>query len=101
MLAREEVCQDIFEYLCRQYRSNILSPPFALWLQQFHIEIPCHQQFVAPGALLERGDNTLYCRGVVGGEVTSDDLPLPRSHRELETDDVRAKLVHGFHHKKW
>ena len=34
-------------------------------------------EFGNPGALLERGDDTIYFRSVVGGEVTSHDVPPP------------------------
>ena len=91
--------QHILKSLRCHGRRDILSPPVAFRLRQVYIEIPRHQQSGAPGALLERDDDTLYCQGVVGGKVTSHDVPPPLPRRQLEADDVGPKLLDGLHHK--
>ena len=93
MPAQEEVLRHILKLLCCHSRRGILSPPVALRLRQVYIEIPCHQQFGAPGALLERDYNTLYCQGVVGGKVTSHDVPPPLPRRQLEADNVGSEML--------
>ena len=44
-----------------------------------------------------RRDNPLYCPSVVGGEVTSDDVPSPPSRRDLESEDVGSVLPDSLH----
>ena len=66
--------------LC-QRRRYLRPSPIVLWVVQGRIQVPRHYQCCALGPLLEHGKDTLYCQGVVGGEVTSNDVPLPRSSR--------------------
>ena len=49
--------------------------------------------------IMVSGDDTLYRRGVVGGEVTSDDVPLPRYRRYLEAEDIGSVLPDVLHLK--
>ena len=63
------------------------------------VQVSRHHQFGSLGALLERFDDPLYCRGVVGGEVTFHDVPTPHPRYQLEADDVGSKLWDGLHRK--
>ena len=69
--AREELFQHVIQSFRSQHYLYFLPPPISLGILQFHVQISCHQQFGAPGLLLERGDNTLYRRGVVRVKVAS------------------------------
>ena len=94
-----EVRRHIFKSFCCQFRRNVLSSPNALRLRQFHVEVSRRQQFGSLGPLFERGNDTFYCRGVVGGEVTSHDVPPPLPRRHLESDNVGPKSSDGLHRK--
>ena len=91
-MAQKEVRRHVFESRLCQCRRDFRSPPVILRIRQCRVEVPRHQQCGAPGPLLERGEDTIYRRGVVRGEVTSNDVPPPRSCRQLEADDVGSKL---------
>ena len=84
--AREEVRRHVLKSLRRYSHRDILSPPFALWIQQ--VGIHRHQQSGAPGALFERGNENIYRHGVVTVEVTSYYVTPPLSHCQLEADNV-------------
>ena len=73
----------------------------SFWTRQFRIEIPRHQQFVSPGALSECYNDNIYSRGVVGGEVTSDDVQWPLPRFQLKGDNIWSKLLNGLYRKLW
>ena len=56
-----------------------------------------HHNLQSLGALFERYSDTFYHRGVVRGEVTSDDVPLLIPRRQLEANDVWFELMNGLH----
>ena len=87
----------VLESLFCQRRRDFHSPLVIFRFRQLRFEIYFHQKCGAPGPLLERGDNTIYCLGVARGKVTSNDVPPPRSCRQLEADYVGAKLTHDLH----
>ena len=89
----------ILNSFCRQRQRDVRSPIVVLRLRHCRVQVSCNQQCGALGHLLERGDGTLYRRVVVGGEVASNDVPLPRPRRQLEAEDVDTKLSHGLHPK--
>ena len=93
----EEVGRHVIQSCRRQCRHYLLLPLISLWLFQVCIEVPCHQQIQSPVAIFERCDDTLYCWGVIGGEVTSDDVPslLPSCH--LEADNIWPELLNELH----
>ena len=66
---------------------------------QEHIKVSRYQQFGAPGSLLEPSDENLYRQGVVGCEVTSNDVPLPLPCGQLKSDNVGPELLDGLHCK--
>ena len=45
----------------------------------------------------QRRDYPLYRLSLVGGKVTSDNVPSPRSRRDLEAEDVGSILPDGLH----
>ena len=47
----------------------------------------------------QRRDYPLYRLSVVGGEVTSDDVPRPHSRRDLEAEDIGSVLPDVLHLK--
>ena len=91
----------IFQSLCCHDHCDILSPPVSLRFRQVDVEVPCHQQLGAPEELLERGNDTLYCRCVVEGEVTYHNVPplLPRF--QMEANEIGSELLDGLHRKIW
>ena len=74
-------------------------PTRSLRLCQFKIKTPCHQQFGSLGALSEHFDDAIYWRGVVGGEVTSNDVPLPLTRLQIKANNVRAEIMDGLYYK--
>ena len=74
-------------------------PPVLLWIRQVRVHVSHHQKFGSLGELLEHFNDPLYCQGVVGGEVTSHDVPPPRPLHQLEADDAGDKLLDGLHRK--
>ena len=99
-LSREEVGRHILQPFCSLFRRNFLPPPIPLRLQKIQIKLSCHQNFGAPVFFLEHGNDTLYRLGVVGGELTSNDLTSPLPCRQLEANDVGPELLDGLHRKK-
>ena len=89
----------IFQSLCCHSRRDIFFPMVSLRIFQVDIEVPCHQQFGTPGALLERGDDTLYLQGDVGGKLISHDVTPLLPCRQLEADDIGSELLDGLHCK--
>ena len=49
----------------------------------------------------KRRDNTINCWGVVGGKVTSDNVPLPLPRSQLKYGDVESELMDHFHQDPW
>ena len=96
-MSREEVVRHVLNpRRCKLY-CYLLLPTISLHLHQVNFHVFCHQQFGTLGALLERCDNTLYRRGFVEGEVTSDDVPSPLPCFQLKADKVGPKLMDGLH----
>ena len=49
----------------------------------------------------QRRDNPLYRPSVVGGEVTSDDVPSPPPRCDLEAENVGSVFPDGLHREEW
>ena len=86
-----EVGQHVLQSHRRQCRCYLLLSTISLGLLQICVEVSRHQQLRSPGTLFERCDDTLYCQGVVGGEVTSDDVPSPLPRFQLGSENVWTK----------
>ena len=75
--------------------SSSLRPPSVYARLTFRS--PIQQQFGTPGALLEDWDDTLYRWSVVGGDITSDDVPLPIPRLQMKSDNVEPEPLDGLH----
>ena len=60
-----------------------------LWLGQVRIEVSVHHQFFHLGPSAYGRDNVLYGQGVIGGNITPQDIPPLPSRQQLKADDVR------------
>ena len=85
-------------YHCR-IRCNISVLLFSFWDREVSVEIDSHQQFGPAGALPNSQEDTLNGQGVIRGEVASEDVPLPLSCHQLESDDIGSDLLQRLDRK--
>ena len=93
--------QHILHNLRLQFRRYVLSPPDALQLRQLCIEVSRHQQSGTMWPLLESGEDTIYCQGVIGGDVTSQDVPPLVPRRQLKADNIGPEMLDSLYRKIW
>ena len=95
--AQKEVHRHVFQYRRRQSRYNLLVPLHLLWHRKIIIGVYQHQKFGSSGELSKSCDDAINIRGVVGGEVTSNDVPSPLPRCQLKDDNFVAKLPYYLH----
>ena len=95
--SQEEVVRHFLQSRRHQSHHYILLYPISSRLLQVCVYVSCHRQLWSLGALCESCDDTIYRQGVVGGEVTSDAVPLLLPHRQLEADGIWTKVMDGIH----
>ena len=78
---------------------DFVPPPISLRILKLRVKVSRHQQLGALELLLERGNDTLYRRGVIKGKETSDNIPPLLPRHQLEADDFGPKLLNGLHHE--
>ena len=69
-------------------RRDLCPSPVARHLSQVCAEIPCHDERCASWLVSQCHDDQLYRPSVVGGDVTSDDVPSPPAGHHFEADDI-------------
>ena len=77
---------------------NALRLLFAFRIHQVGIKISGHQDLVPVRSMPDGCSNVLYGKGVSGGDIIPQDMPLPPPCHKLEADDFRtveAELVNG------
>ena len=89
--SHEKVGRHAFQYRRRQCRRYLLLRLISLCLVKVGIEVPRHQHFGSPGEIFERCGGILYFQCVVGGEVTTDDVPSPLPRFQLKSNNVGLK----------
>ena len=96
-LSWKKVLQHVFQYRRCQSHHNILVLHRPLHMFNIIIKVPLHQQFGFLGALYQRCNDALNRRGVVGGELTPNDVPPRLPLCQLKTDSVWAILLYLLH----
>ena len=100
-LLRQEVFRHVLKSLRCQCCSDVFRSPVTLWRCKVNVEIPRHQQLRSPRSAPERFDDPLHRRRVVGGKVTSHNVPSPCPRRELKSDDIGPELPHRLQGEVW
>ena len=83
-LPRKEVRHHVLKPRLRYLRRYLRPSPVALHVSQISVEVPHHYECGASWLIAQGRDNPLYRPSVVGGEVTSNDVPSPPDGHHLE-----------------
>ena len=94
-----EVLQHIIQSCHCQICCNSFVPLCSFWDREVSFEISGHQKFGPVGALSNSRKDTLNGRGIIGGEVASDNVPLLLPCHHLYSDDVGSELLQRLDRK--
>ena len=89
----EEFSGHVLQDCCFRRYLDLFIPCIPLWFCEVWVKIACHQQICPPVVLSYDPNNMLYWGGVLRGQLTTHNKPVPPPWCQLKYGDVQSMLL--------